>query len=84
MGTFSFYLRPGSDDDIAAALKAESNQCEAIRQALRAWYGKRDDIAERLDRIESLLQSNCTVTKADTSSHDEVDVSAIDQAMEGW
>lgn len=84
MGTFSFYLRPGLDDDVASALQAESNQCEVVRQALRAWYSQRNDIAGRLDRIELLLQSSRTVGRADTSSYDEVDVSAIDRAMEGW
>ena len=86
MPTVSFYLRDGADDDIADRLRAEPTQCEAIRQALRAWYGRGDDIAERLERIEALLAGGRgpIATTGNFSAGDAIDASAIDTLMRGW
>ncbi len=87
MPTFSVYLRDGLDDDVADRLASEANQCEAIRQALRAWYGRDDDlgaILERLDRIEVILENGATVARTETSDGDEVDASSLNRMMGGW
>jgi len=79
---FSVYLRPGLDDDIASRLLSESNRCEVIRQALRAWYGQANDLAERLNRIEALL-SGAAIQIAQTQN-DAVDATVLDEVMKGW
>ena len=82
MPNFSVYLRPGLDDDIADRLSSEANQCEAIRQALRAWYGQANDLTQRLDRIEALLSG--AAIQMTQMQNDAVDATVLDEVMKGW
>ena len=86
MPTLSFYLPERSD--LLQCLREEENASTIIRQALEMWYGEQESgleaIEERLERIERKLDAGVVVSNTGNGGGDEVDASAIDEAMSGW
>jgi len=83
----SFYLSKNSE--LYHLLQQEENASATIRRALAAWYGEQENngleaIEERLERIERKLDAGVVVGNAGDGGGDEVDASAIDEAMSGW
>ena len=87
MPTLSFYLPERSD--LLQRLRDEENASTIIRRALAAWYGEQENngleaIEERLERIERKLDNGVVVDNTGDGDGDQVDASAIDEAMSGW
>jgi transcription elongation GreA/GreB family factor len=84
--TVSFHLKRNSP--LLERLRNEDNASATIRRALQEWYeGAEDDrlgaIEERLGRIERKLSAGVVVPEK-RSDGDEVDASAIDEALREW
>ena len=88
MPTLSFYLPERSD--LLQRLREEENASTIIRQALEMWYqepeeeDKLEDIIGRLKRMEEMMSKGTITDNDSTSTGDDIDASAIDEAMAQW